>query len=364
MSFSQYYLIAGGFQGGDGEPISNGILKLQLYPNLYTTNLADPGIIGDAGTLCICGGQTIECQLDEDGNVITSPRQYIFPTNLLQSSLGGPTPTDSGLYYALTVEDENGQIVYGPNYYQINAVSGLFPIDVGALIPGNPTDLFYPTLPGYVVVQTAVLTGTVSIFKIPIAPNPLMMLFKNGAFLSPNNIDYQVSDSRVFLNVPATVNDVITSFIFFDPTFVPGLTQEDLSGSGVTFSLSQMPVTGSVMLFRNGLYQSAGVDYTISGSTITLGSALGGDDLFAVYSTSATFITTLQEVPSGAINSNNVQFTLSHLPAMNAVLIFLNGVFQTAGIDYFIPTDDPQLIIMTRAPMTGDNLRVAYQYSN
>ena len=61
---------------------------------------------------------------------------------------------------------------------------------------------------------------------------------------------------------------------------------EAVSGSGTTYTLANTPVTGSVHLFLNGVRQNAGAgnDYTISGATITFGTApLSGDVVLADY---------------------------------------------------------------------------------
>src|ERR1700749_3459982 len=101
MSISSYFLVGGGFQDGNGEPLSDGTLRVELYP-VPATKLADPGISADAGTLGVCNGQTLEYPLDESGDVITSPRQCIIPTNLLQSMSGAASSlSGSGFFYAL-----------------------------------------------------------------------------------------------------------------------------------------------------------------------------------------------------------------------------------------------------------------------
>lgn len=58
-----------------------------------------------------------------------------------------------------------------------------------------------------------------------------------------------------------------------------------VNGVNVTFTLSPIPNGLFVLLFRNGLLQApAGVDYSISGATITFVTApLTGDNLLAVY---------------------------------------------------------------------------------
>jgi hypothetical protein len=65
------------------------------------------------------------------------------------------------------------------------------------------------------------------------------------------------------------------------------------------------------------------------------------------------------EVPSGAINSSNVTFTLAHVPVANTDALFLNGLRQKKGIsnDYTI---SGATITFNTAPMTGSVLLADY----
>ena len=59
-----------------------------------------------------------------------------------------------------------------------------------------------------------------------------------------------------------------------------------MDGSNETFSLANIPVGASLHLFRNGLFMTMGVDYTLSGQTITFLPNAGpnpGDILTASY---------------------------------------------------------------------------------
>ena len=59
-----------------------------------------------------------------------------------------------------------------------------------------------------------------------------------------------------------------------------------IDSNNTSYTLANTPVTGSVTVFLNGLYQApgSGLDYTISGSTITFSKAPHtGSDLYACY---------------------------------------------------------------------------------
>jgi hypothetical protein len=65
------------------------------------------------------------------------------------------------------------------------------------------------------------------------------------------------------------------------------------------------------------------------------------------------------EIPSGAINSSNVTFTLAHVPVANTDSLFLNGLRQHKGIgnDYTI---SGATITFNTAPTTGSVLLIDY----
>jgi len=66
------------------------------------------------------------------------------------------------------------------------------------------------------------------------------------------------------------------------------------------------------------------------------------------------------EAPSGIINGTNVTFTLLNSPTPPASLILmLNGVVQTDGIDYTLLNQD---ITFANPPISGDTLLAFYRY--
>ncbi len=67
------------------------------------------------------------------------------------------------------------------------------------------------------------------------------------------------------------------------------------------------------------------------------------------------------EIPTGAINSSNVTFTLAHTPVAGSQSVFVNGLLAQAGAgkDYTI---SGATITMAVAPTTGGNVLVNYRY--
>lgn len=104
-------------------------------------------------------------------------------------------------------------------------------------------------------------------------------------------------------------------------------------------------------------------------SELTNGGALQNNDLFVVAragqdykipaSQLAGFIPTIQEIPVGAIDGVNTNFTISHAPILETQNLYLNGIFQTEVSDY---TLSGTTITFITAPQTGDELTISYQY--
>jgi hypothetical protein len=152
-------------------------------------------------------------------------------------------------------------------------------------------------------------------------------------------------------------------------TFVDGETPGGtVNGVNATFTLANAPApASSLALYRNGLLQQQGGDYSLSSSSITfIGSypPQPADVLTAYYRINVsipgvTFID--QEVPAGTVDGSNTAFTLSQSPAPVASLaLYRNGVLQKANLDYTLSGTgivfQPGL-----APQTGDVLLASYR---
>ncbi len=172
-----------------------------------------------------------------------------------------------------------------------------------------------------------------------------------------------------------------------------------VNGSNVTFMLAHPQNPGTLQLYRNGVRQQAGSDYTLNGATITFSSApLSGDDLQADYSYSSGADYTLSsstirftvaplsgdilladysylpvsladadlyitnETPTGTVNGSNVTFTLANAPAAGTLQLYRNGVRQQAGAgaDY---TLSGSTITFAVSPLSGDILLADYSCS-
>lgn len=136
-----------------------------------------------------------------------------------------------------------------------------------------------------------------------------------------------------------------------------------------TFTLTTTPVTGSVRLFLNGLLLAPGVDYTLSGTTITFtaaaDSAFSGLPFTAFYRTTdvgGTFVD--GETPSGAFDDLNTTFTLASSVTSNSLELYLNGQFLSEGDDYTVSGSTITFLSAADSSFSGLPFLAFYRVSN
>lgn len=66
------------------------------------------------------------------------------------------------------------------------------------------------------------------------------------------------------------------------------------------------------------------------------------------------------EVPSGSIDGNNGTFVLSHVPNSGELQLYVNGMYQSPGIDYSISQNVITLMVI---PSTGSPIISNYRYT-
>jgi hypothetical protein len=132
---------------------------------------------------------------------------------------------------------------------------------------------------------------------------------------------------------------------------------------GSTFTLQYIPYNNQLIaLYYNGIFNRPGIDYTVTGNTITLlnWQATAPKSLQAVYTTSgiAALQSVITEAPTGVFPGTI--YGLSRTP-LNGQLIALyyNGIFQRPGfgMDYLVSANNIALLFTT-AP--GANLYATY----
>jgi hypothetical protein len=167
----------------------------------------------------------------------------------------------------------------------------------------------------------------------------------------------------------ATVNTLSASgsnAVFVDAA-IPGGT---MNGVNTAFTLASAPApTTSLTLFRNGILQRVGIDFTLSGSAITFAAGSipqSGDFVRAYYRIPGTGTPTNfndAELPSGTINGTNLTFTLAATPSPAASLtLYKNGVLLTQGGDYALSGATVTFANTTVAPQSGDSITASYRH--
>jgi hypothetical protein len=111
----QLQLTGGAFQDPAGTPLANGRL---------IASLSQDGKVNDTSNLA--SGRDIVISLDQNGNISTSPAQYLW---------GNDSITPAGTFYTISGYTTQGQLVWGPNAVQI--IDSGDGVTAQLLIPAN-----------------------------------------------------------------------------------------------------------------------------------------------------------------------------------------------------------------------------------
>jgi hypothetical protein len=145
-------------------------------------------------------------------------------------------------------------------------------------------------------VPLGTLNGSNASFTLSNVPNPAASLavFRNGLLLRQGG-DFTLSANAVTFQtgaIPQTGDVLAASYRL--SVSIPGVGFVDqltpsgsINGSNLVFTLSQTPSpTSSLAVYRNGVRMTLGVDYTLSGATLSFGTGLApqsGDTLMCSY---------------------------------------------------------------------------------
>jgi hypothetical protein len=146
-----------------------------------------------------------------------------------------------------------------------------------------------------------------------------------------------------------------------------------INGSNTAFTTASTFASGSLRVYLNGqrLTAGSGNDYVevTQGFTMQYAPATG-DVLVVDYNVTNThFIQgsnsiVVQETPSGTVNGTTTLFTVQlGKYVANTLEVYINGVQQTRTTDYTETSPGSGTFTMTTAPLTGQALRVGYQFS-
>jgi hypothetical protein len=156
------------------------------------------------------------------------------------------------------------------------------------------------------------------------------------------------------------------------PNFFDGeIPQGTINGANSIFNLTNAPSpASSLSLFRNGVLQKAGTDFSLSGSTVTFLSTSVpqlGDLVQASYRTGASGQSSFvdNQTPNGTINGVNLVFNLSSAPnPASSLRLYKNGILLMQSVDYKVGGSTITFLNAGSAPTSGDSLVSFYRITN
>jgi hypothetical protein len=160
----------------------------------------------------------------------------------------------------------------------------------GAAGPGLPIQL-------WTAITNGVFPGTA--YTLPTAPPgaQLVGVFYNGSFQRPTMCrsgggpDYTLSGGNLTMafttDPPDPVTGELPALVALYAVGTAAVTVEEPSGAypGTVYTLTLAAMAGLLIgLYYNGLFQRPGIDYTLSGTTITLNfSTLAGENIYVAF---------------------------------------------------------------------------------
>lgn len=320
-------------------------------------------------------------------DTVYTPSGTLFNGTVVITWLGPGTPTGSNpAPYNTSVEIYNGALsVYllpsttatPPANYQAvyNSSDGLVTWTETWQVPPSSTPLTLSEVRVSGGTTTGTSTGS-STTPIAIAQVTGLSSFLSALNSSVNSLTAMVnalnssvtSISNALANLTAEVNNIAvgTTNALFQDAETPSGTE---NGTNATFALSYTPVTAaSLMLFKNGVLQANGSDYSLSGSTVTFTSNAipqSGDVLQAFYRIPgagqlSTFVD--DDIPQGTIDGNNLTFTLGAQPTPALSLkLFKNGILLQQNTDYTLNGATITFASTSVTPQPGDTLCAYYR---
>jgi uncharacterized protein YoxC len=164
----------------------------------------------------------------------------------------------------------------------------------------------------------------------------------------------------------ASITAGSTTAVFADSETPSGT----MNGNNGTFAFTAAPApAASLQLYRNGLQQMSGTDFTLSGSTITFLNTnvpKPTDIVQAFYrfpGTGQTATFSDAEVPSGTVNGTNPTFTLVVAPnPVFSLRLFKNGMLLAQNADYTLNGTTLTFTSAQVTPQVGDSIIAYYRH--
>jgi hypothetical protein len=370
-------------------PVVNGVLKVQLAPTTtspganYTVRYSSQGKYQGTEIWAVPPSATplrIKDVRVSSGSIIGAP-----PPVLTQVQMSDVT----GLIDALNARTTKGP-GFAPGRSAIINASGQ--IDAAA---GNPGDCVHvdgtsgpcggqgnpgTSLATFVDAETpaGTVNGVNATFALANAPSPQtsLELYRNG-LLMKQGVDYSLNGATVTFvtgSIPQT-GDILTASYRYGgaalvntSAFADGETPSGaVNGSNTTFTLAHTPApAASLALYRNGLFMTQGVDYSLNGATVTFVASAApqtGDVLTASYRYSGPQFATPQVLCSatGQTTNSNAPASIGTCSLQAGLLqpgdrveIQFNYAHQGSASGFAIQVNWGGSMIATRAAAAGE----------
>jgi len=270
--------------------VTNGVLYVQLVPTtnantgaVYTVTFSSDGVVEFTETWAV-----------PPSTIALRVRDVLVPNGTISGS-GPPVTTIisiadvTGLQAALNLYTLIGT-TFAPSRTAIIDATGAIDGAAGTLsdcmhVDGTSAPCGSTGSANFIDAETpgGTINGANNAFTLANAPNPpaSLTLFLNG-LLQDQGVDYSLSANAITFATgatPQTGDNLIASYRL--AVSIPGVGFVDqvtptgaTNGVNTTFTLSQAPSpSASLTVFLNGLRMTLGVDYTLSGSTITFATA-------------------------------------------------------------------------------------------
>lgn len=368
---------SGGTITGPGTTVSGDIV---------TWNSTDGTIIADGGKALPTGAVvgTTDTQTLTNKTLTTPHIASIINTGTLTL----PTTTDTLIGRATADTITGAKTFNSTKLLFAGSTSGTTTVNASAV--AGSTTLVLPAANDTLVARATTDTLTNKTLTAPV----ISSIVNTGTLTLPTSTDTLVgrATTDTLTNKTLTSPVINTGTVGADPTVNLGIASKQyvdnlgtttlvnnetpggtINGSNTAFTTASTYATGSLQVYLNGqrLFSGSGNDYVeVSGGFTMQYAPATGDVLLVGYNVTNTHFIQgsnsqiVNETPTGTVNGTTTLFTtLQTKYVANTLEVFLNGLQQIRGTDYTETSPGSGTFTFTTAPITGDAVRVNYQFS-
>jgi len=288
------------------------------------------------------------------------------------------TTASAGAYYLATYNSSDGTVTWSETWQIPPSTTPLTLNDVrqasagGGGSPGGGGGTQYATLP-IAIDEITGLSADLAAADASVTALTAIVSGNSGTIagltISVNTLNTKVTSlTNSLASLTAIVNTLTagSNAVFVDEEIPSGT----IDGTNAVFALVNTPApTASLSLYRNGLVQTNGIDYTLAGNAITFSGnniPQPSDILQAYYRIAGTGpVPTFadSEVPAGTIDGTNLTYVLAAAPSPALSLkLYKNGVLMRQDSDYTVSDATILFAGTSVTPQAGDSLIASYRH--